>query len=299
MNDTFPIRTNTFPENPKVKICLRGLGVLCFSKDNNRAEIGYVDITKHDAKICMSDSKGNYLIHPSTSLRGSRLEITTPDKGMGKCYFKGQENENFDSMLDLSEVYGEEAEFNGDDRFQSKIFIDDAVFFTVPESIISVEPVNVDDHTSRLPRKTAGTGLWAYTGGENVAVSFNGKNIPLEAGETYEIRIWSNCPGDGESDFKYYYDILKNAGPIRYNLEEPGSGNGVWFTGSELLEFESITKKLNEFFAMKKMVTISEDFSTQEISGKLKYLTDILCVPKPCLFVTFADRSRNLPENKS
>jgi len=291
MNDKFPVTTATFPNNPQLKLCLSGLGVLCFSKDNNRAEIGYLHLDEHDAMICMLDSKDNYLIPLDTSFRGKSLEVITPQKGMGECYFKEGQAESFASMLDLSEIYGEEAEFKNNVNFQSKIFIDDAVFFTEPKSVISVEPFDVKNPHTKLPPMDAGTGLWAHTKSRNITVKFNGNDIPLKPDETYDIRIWSRCPGSGESDFKYFYNILQNAGNTQYNLGEPENG-AAWFTEYQLREFEMLAKRLNEFFVMK---TASGGENQADLIEKLRYLIDILCAPKPCISVTFANKPRNLP----
>lgn len=293
MNEQFPIMTDEIPQNPKIKIHLRGLGVLCFSEENNRAEIGYLDVDQvHDAEYGMMDSKKNVII-PYGSMRGKTLEILTPEKGMGKCFYKQDDSRNFNIMLDLSELYGEAAEFRENARFQSRIFINDAIFFTDPDSITTVAPFDQDSPTIQKRPMEIGEGLFAYITDENVKVMLDGKEISLKADESYTISVLSQCRHPVEGDFKHFFEILQNAGNVQYNLKHPEGAN-IWFTDFEKEQFSELDDQFNNLFVSNSLNEEEIGNGKMAIFSKLRHLRALFCSPEPCLKVTFANRPRSL-----
>ncbi len=287
---TFPPTTNTKPNNPKIKICLSGLGIMVLN-EQAQAQIGYLPV--HPTLI--SIWRNNQVIMLDCPMDGNDLEILSPDgEGKCECYIASGQDDSYENMIDLSEIYGGSAELDSTKSFPERIIIDDAVFFTEPTSLINVIKYEEGQTQSDQPLNGVGTGLWAYS--KNPNASFRYKEVDYEPGEgeTYTIRILSDCLSD-ESDFKHYYDYLTNAGNTVYNLREPDENpNALWFTD---MENRTLRAFLNEFgSALPHLFDPSnEKIDRKSLINKLKWIAVKKCAPEPCLKVTFTNKARTLP----
>ncbi|MBS1794374.1 MAG: hypothetical protein JSS81_11000 [Acidobacteria bacterium] len=292
MTTEFPVFTDTIPENPKLKIRLSGLGVLCFSEEHNRAESGYLDLEDHDAMFIMTRDSDTRTVIKYASMRGLTVEVATPEKGLGKCFYRDGSPMNFENMLDLAKIYPNASGFDPAAKFQARIFIDDAVYFTDAATIKKVIPFDQNKPTVKFNPRTIGQALFAYVENREVTVAINGETIPLESGETYTMHIQSNCREVKESDFKHYFDILKNPGDLRINLDFP-EGHSPTSLVYEMRLFDALQEQFKSL-----LLKGEEDDKQRAIAdfqGRLSFLQDIRCVPKPCLKVVYADEPRSLP----
>ena len=218
--NNFPPLTDKIPPNPKIKICLSGLGIMVLN-NKARAEIGYlpvhptlISIWKNDCEVVMlNESMGN-----------NPLEILSPD-GEGNCEcFSGAANDprNYTHMIDLSEIYPG-SDLDTSMTFQSRINISDSVFFTEPNSRFNVEKYVESGTPAPLQDLTGiGSGLWAYSKNDNASFTFKGETYPKAANERYTIRILWSCDVNNADDFKYYYCYLTGAGASKFNLRRKG-----------------------------------------------------------------------------
>lgn len=298
MNLQFPMTTSEIPENPKITLNLRGLGVLCFSEENNRAEIGYLDVPEmHDVQFGMVDSDDKAII-PFQSMRGQTLEIVTDGKGMGKVFNQSGSNKNFDLMLDLSEIYGDEAELKTDAVYQSRVHIDDAVFFTDPGNINKVVPFRMDSPNIKKRPMDIGEWLVAHTTRDDVRVFLDGEEKLLEGGKNYTISILSGCrqvtaAAPIESDFKFFFGILDNAGDVQFNLERAEEAK-MSFTNLEKRNIFNVEEQFKRLFIENGGNGDATEGEKRDIFGKLQFFSAMFCPPQPCVKVTFANRPRNL-----
>lgn len=289
--NNFPPLTDKIPPNPKIKICLSGLGIMVLN-NKARAEIGYlpvhptlISIWKNDCEVVMlNESMGN-----------NPLEILSPDgEGNCECYFESGKDENYENMIDMSEIYGNDAELDMSKPYQSKIFIADSVFFTEPSSLINVVQF-VESGTSKPEQNLhgVGTGLWAHSKNPNANFRFKGTEYRPGAGESYTIRILSDCRGSRESDFKFFFDHLTNAGESRFNLRAL-TANDLWFIDCEKRTLKEVLEQLSGFLPN----LFDRKFDEKERSiliNRLEWLVNMKCAPEPCLKVTFTNEPRSLP----
>jgi hypothetical protein len=291
MDEQFPPTTQQIPDS-RVKLYFRGLGVLCFSAERSRAEIGYLDLEDHDTEISMIDADGRIII-PNQSMRGKNLTVTTPEKGIGAVFEDAADDRrNLSKMLDLSEIYPG-AEFRDDGlKYQSKVFINDGVFFTDPtdDSYAKVIPVNMASGAAK-PSLEIGRGLRAVIKSDTIYIRFGGRDYPVEANKSYIISIQSNCKQVAKGDFHHYFDILENAGDVRYDLEYEG-GEDTWLTDFEQEEAERLEARLNKLVSFRSLLEDTDEL--KYIVDRLEYFRNAKCVPKPCLKVTFIDKPRSL-----
>ncbi len=302
MRDNSVQTTGTIPENPKIKVHLRGLGVVCFDNNDNRSETGFLDIPGHPTKFLIRDTDGNTI--ESGIFDGKKLKIVSEGKSSVEVYKNGENDvKNFDKLLDLSEIYGE-INLNAGAKFSSKIYIQDAVFFADPECPPSkVFSYEASDNQERPTSQeiSLSRALFAYTKSDQVSLYLDDKNIKLDNDKSYSICIWSQCPlteENEESDFQHYYDILQNQTKPQQNLKYVSGGN-TWV--SSLCNAEKKFKKLAG--KVEKLITAASSDKEQmdvneikRITFDMQHLADILCVPEPCLLVTFANKSRSIPE---
>lgn len=291
--------TNEIPDNPRVRIFFRGLGAVCFNEDAKRAEIGYIAAPDHAPYILIMSSKGDII--KDESMAGKNLVIDAFDGNTTEAFYQTHDPRNLDLLLDLSEFYGE-SNIDPNASFQSKIYIEDAVFYTDPQCpLIKVEPFNDADANETYDIKRISSAAYAAVKSNTISIKYGSEEILLDDELTYNIFIRSNCPHPELSDFKYYYDIIQNGGAIRYNLKTVDEN--FWLTDLEraylkdlgtLLDDPDLTEDLDAAIVRQEYVDINPDISYAR-DAQLKYLEDILCFPGPCLLVTFGHKTRSLP----
>lgn len=294
MNEQFLPTTDQFPNDPLVKIYTGALGILCFNEEDERAEIGYLDI--HDLFISIFDSHNSPVIPPRSSMKDKNLEITSGQTGIGEIFERPNAPENFNLMFELAELYGPGADFaNEPDNFQSKLFINDAVFSTHPDSLVDAIPFEQNRPSSTKPVRKTGRILVISTKNRNLSVKFGEEDIPLSPKDSYKILIQNGNCRSLDGDFKFYFDVLKNAGAIRYNLKFVSGGRFSPFTESEQQE---IARLSNQAMSSSKTQMEPNEIHEErnELARQLSTLASVFrCPPAACQKVVFANRARAIP----
>lgn len=288
--NNFPPTTEDIPVNPKIKICLSGLGILVIN-GHGVAESGYLTLPSHATMISIWRNDCERVI--TNEVMGNNiLEILSPNQGNCVCFLKENDPRNYTHMIDLNEIYPG-SNLDTSKSFQSKLFINDAVFFTEPDSRFDVEKYVEGTPGSEVDMPLIGSGLWGYSRNENATFTFKGQTYGTEPGETFTIRILSSCNADNADDFKYYYEYLTGAGSDKFNLRRKGTSNS-WKIDCEKRVKEELQEQINEFLSDDSGKRFSKP-NMDDIKNDLDWLNDIKCAPEPCLKVTFLDKPRSLP----
>lgn len=162
------------------------------------------------------------------------------------------------------------------------------VFFTDKDSQKKVTPFELNNPSRKLEPRTVGLADHAYPESKVISVKLDSVPIPLDPERRYDIFINSNCRGVTESDFKHYYNFLKNHSAPQYNLEYEDD-KPARFTEAEIEELRPLVGHLDDFFKDRSRL------SDAELIGKISHFMGIRCAPEPCLRANFINRPRNLP----
>ena len=259
---------------------------------SGRAQIGYLNVSSHPTMISIWKNDCEIVLANET-MGSNILEILSPTEDKCECFSVANDPRDYTHMIDLSEIYPG-SDLDTSKTFQSRININDSVFFTEPGSRFDVEQYVESGTPAPLKDITGiGSGLWAYSKNENATFTFKGQTYPSAPNERYTIRILSSCNANNADDFKYYFDYLTGAGASKFNLRRKGTYNS-WKIDCENRVKEELQEQIDQFLSDDSGKRFSEP-KIDEIKNRIDWINDIKCAPEPCLMVTYLDKERSLP----
>lgn len=291
MTDTFPPKTDIFPDEPILTLYIDGLALLCFNQKKKRAEIGFMTLKNHDVFLSLYDSKGKEIIH-RRKIKTGLNRMTSEDAGTVELFKKGSDPRNFEHMYELSDLYTEQLELKPKLKYKTKFYIENAVFFTDPDSHEEVIAYEVKTGKEVSTRKT-GQVLGIASNSNKPVLSIGSEKIKLKKGERYNaILATGPCLAlSNDSDFKYFYTLLKNAGgKPQYNLKYKYD-DFVWFSPFERLAMEKFTSDLAGYV---KSTKSRKSGSRKQMLERLDGLKEKFCDPAPCSLATIGKKPSEL-----
>lgn len=217
--------TEVIRSEPKAKLIIHGLPFLVFSRKNNRAELGFLDVEEHDLLIYINDNKAPIKIN-----KGSTIKINSKNHGIGQVFRKPGDDRDFGLIVDLKKHHIGPVKVKKSYKFYAKMYINNATFYTEEKSVFEAE-LRQTNGNLKIPLSKIGKvgGVNIYD--ENFDILIDDEPIDLSAYESpYEITIQYQCPiriASRESDFKHIYDAVEVGDDKKftlfYNGDEPPS----------------------------------------------------------------------------
>lgn len=296
MSNQMPSTTGNLPEAPQIVMHVDALGLLCFNPDKNRAEFGFLLVNDHTLEIAITE-KGttNHLIPCGTKI--TVAENLIGSGGSIEIFEKEGDNQSLSFIPDLDDIYKPGFEFTEGAHFPCKLFIENAVISSDPDSQVQATPVGIAGPMMTKPPRQINRAVVISTKSPDGVIRINNKDIALERGKQYEGTITNgNCPHKPlDGDFKFYFNLLKNAGDTQFNMIYEDDPQPVISPGQRT-ELNALLESLNSFFTTEIAGgPDGKDKMRVDILRRLDCLKTILCKPAPCDPGKVGGRSLPLP----
>lgn len=306
---TFMNRVTALPQDPTARVIINGLGLLCFSRKYNRAEVGFLETeSRHPLLLTIYDRLCNVVPPILPELQsGAEITINSNNPGLGQLYTPdmgarpdNSDEHDFRHLLNLDEMHlevfdYENVQIKADVNYLAKLFLSNGVFFNAKRS---THPAKIrhrpkspgGNNVTVFPR--IGKVIGANIGGDQVLVTVNGQPIPLarDANSPYTIVIRYKCEreeGNAETDFERFHNALNlpkvDALDVFYNDIEPPDRIDC----EKHLERAFNEKTLSEEFCKNEnLIQLIKSFGRSEeacqASTKPQCPGNLLGQPEPC-----------------
>lgn len=286
-----PIKATSQLLDAQLTIYIKALGVLVFNHDhegNGRVEIGFLKVQGDEHAVLAGFYNRNG--PPPDTECPTKIEGSKNFLGSGgriEIYDNGCSAENFDRVVDLAEVYGDQIRFKNDPSlYVAKMFIENAVVSVDGPSFVRAKGIPVKGSGPAIPAFEMARAVKIQIKGETQKITINGKDIQLLRDGLYDIVIDSDCR-DTEGDFKHFYDVLDGAGDTQYNLKFENAAR--LFAAGQDKELGELLDDVEGFLNKDEIRSGSEIADKDEHSEKVEKLRGILrcvagakCEPSGC-----------------
>lgn len=318
MSETFPETVDILPEHPQFTVNIGGLGILSVNTEEDRAEIGYIDVAGHNAGMAIVRLNNGEIVeelYPFTRIKRKTIEIESGQGGAGAQYLGAEASKNISNVISLDDTYGAATTlkpFDGMD-YQARVYIRGLIFYSDPAKVASVRAYEFADPDREVFVRDVALGIEGIprSGDTLKSIKIDGENI--EAGgnsivfdpeSEYHIYVNTGCPpGNSDSDFKHYYDYLEGATKPKYNLEyfydDISAGLNHFETAWLSPVFDRLRfRKQSPYWAgaehsvlsdrIRTLVENIDELSFDDDDGRLFLLNrmesslEFLCGPQPC-----------------
>ena len=223
---TFMETTEVKPNNHAATATLfvNGRALLCFSKKNERAEVGFLKIRRHDLLFTIYNASCDPVFGTPFDLSPRTIiAVNSNNNGLGKLYYPPLEtsiDEDFRHLLDLDRIhkwfdFDERLNIKNDNDYLAELYIKNGIFFNAALStrIGRVFPIGDPRQTVIRPRRI-GKVIGTELNDDLVIIEISGKEpIHLRREEgPFSIVIRYKCINERPSiatDFQEFYSALK------------------------------------------------------------------------------------------
>lgn len=321
---TFMDKVEDRLNNPTALVYINGRALLCFSKINNQAEVGFLELDEcHELFVTIYKPDGNPI--PELLKPVKKITVNSNHSGRGALYYSSDsddeddwDNEDFRHVLDFDDIHKAftpgplgRVKIRGGNTYLARLFIKNATFFTAKLSRSKGRVFAVSGGSpGGLPYRKIGKIIGAQIDDSEVKIDIEFKDgtddeIMLQkTNKPYKIMFRYKCIEERagkETDFEKFYGVLQSPLPpghreldFEYDVDEP----------IERIEPE---EKLLELFGLVKLSDLDEllerkDSKFMELIANTpaleKMLRNILLATEACQAGTKSECPDNLRGNE-
>ncbi|HEX8638076.1 MAG TPA: hypothetical protein VF692_08445 [Pyrinomonadaceae bacterium] len=285
--------TDVIDSEPTAKLIIKGLPFLVFSRKNNRAELGFLDVEEHDLLIYINED-----LIPIKINRGSTIEINPHNPGIGKVFRRPGDDHDFGLVIDLNKHHTGPIKIRKPYNYFAKMYINSATFYTKVKSIFDAELQQINGNVKKRLSKVGKVG-GANIYDKNFAILIDGKPLNLTAYEApYEITVQYQCPiktATRESDFHHIYDTVETADGMKFQLvydgEEPPS-----LSMNEVKSINNVLEQIQTFFLANEKGEAEATLNRDHFLTELDYVIKRTSCEVACQVVTVSQPGEIEPD---
>lgn len=207
--------------HPTAKVIINGLAILCFSRRNDRAEVGFLSVQDHPLLLTVYGPDCQPIAPTPLEINsGTGIKISNGKPGIGAVYQTSADaDDNFGNMLNFDELHSASSSAVlgiKPNPYFAKLYLNNGLFYTEARSVQkgSIFPENKPDTPIRTGIRI-GKVIGAEIEGETITIDISSQLKPItleKAGGPYTIIIRYKCCETGATytdmeDFHKVFDL--------------------------------------------------------------------------------------------